>query len=63
MLANPTLFAIAGDTPDEQEKYARDQAAKIKKSESDQSFMIGGKMPISHPCQKLTRKGYTRQDI
>ena len=40
MLANPTLFAIAGDTPEQQENDARDQAAKIKKSEFALNFAI-----------------------
>lgn len=40
MLANPTLFAIAGDTPEQQENNARDQATKIKKSEFALNFAI-----------------------
>ena len=40
MLANPVLFAVAGDTSNEQELNSRDLAAKIKKSEFALKYAI-----------------------
>jgi hypothetical protein len=40
MLANPALFAVTGDTPNEKELNARELAAKIKKSDFALKYAI-----------------------